>query len=98
VFVARAAAAALLAALVVSSEPAMAQHPGSGGSPAVRSPTLNLQLRSADLAAPPSDKRRLAAPGQDETCAPAWPCRLQLFGYTGKYGGGVGLKGTALTW
>jgi hypothetical protein len=97
VFVTRAAAAALLATLVVSADPAVAQQLGSGGSPAVRPPTLNLQPRSAELGAPPSDKRRLAAPGQDDSCAPAWSCRLQLFGYTGKYGG-VGLKGTALTW
>ena len=30
-------------------------------------------------------------------CMPAWPCRLQLFGVIDK-NGGVGLKGTALTW
>ena len=30
-------------------------------------------------------------------CAPAWPCRLQLFGVIQK-NGGVGLKGVALTW
>lgn len=96
-FVARAAAAALLVALMVSADPAVAQQLGSGGGPQVRPPTLNLQPPSADLAAPPSKKRRLVAPGQDDSCAPAWSCRLQLFGNTGKYGG-IGLKGTALTW
>lgn len=30
-------------------------------------------------------------------CAPAWPCRLRLFGVIDK-NGGVGLEGTALTW
>jgi hypothetical protein len=97
VFVARAAATALLATLIVAEEPAVAQQLGSGGSQAVRPPTLNLQPPSADLPAPPAAERRLAGPGQDDSCARAWPCRLQLFGYTGRYGG-IGLKGTALTW
>jgi hypothetical protein len=97
VFVARAAATAVLAALTVSADPAVAQRLESGGDPAVRSPTLKLQPPPANLPAPPAAAPRLAAPGQDDSCAPAWSCRLQLFGYTGRYGG-VGLKGTALTW
>jgi hypothetical protein len=36
-------------------------------------------------------------PGGRQGCAPAWPCRLRLFGVIDK-NGGVGLEGTALTW
>ena len=35
--------------------------------------------------------------GGDRSCAPAWTCRVQLFGAIQKYGA-VGLKGTAFTW
>jgi hypothetical protein len=93
-----AAAAALLGALMVSAAPAIAQQVGSANSPATRRPTLNLEPPSADLASPPAAGPRLAAgPGRSGDCAPAWPCRLRLFGFTGKYGG-IGLKGPALTW
>jgi hypothetical protein len=52
----------------------------------------------ADLAAPLRTGPRLAAtPDQAAGCAPEWACRLRLFGEIEKYGG-VGLKGTALTW
>ncbi len=60
-----------------------------------------------DPTAPPKglvmpDRRRLplaADPDQDgrQGCAPAWPCRLRLFGVIDK-NGGVGVEGTALTW
>ncbi|MGH7045306.1 MAG: hypothetical protein ACREE2_02810 [Stellaceae bacterium] len=53
-----------------------------------------------DLTTPPNNDPGLAtAPdraGRDD-CEPTWPCRLRLFGVIQK-NGGVGLKGTALTW
>jgi hypothetical protein len=54
----------------------------------------------ADLARPPGDDPWVAVEpdkAAGEGCAPAWPCRLQLFGVIQK-NGGVGLKGVALTW
>ncbi len=48
----------------------------------------------------PDHRLPLAAdPDRDgrQGCAPAWPCRLRLFGVIDK-NGGVGLEGTALTW
>jgi hypothetical protein len=95
----RAAIAALLA-ILLSAAPAAAQQSGSPATPATpaaRPPTLSLQPHPAALAAPPPSGQRLAPPGQTDDCAPAWPCQLRAFGFTGKYGG-VGLKGTALTW
>jgi hypothetical protein len=64
---------------------------------------LRLQPPPVDLTTPPdNDPQRLATPDRaaPDDCAPAWPCRLRLFGTLGaidKYGG-VGLKGPALTW
>jgi hypothetical protein len=59
---------------------------------------LELQPPAADFAAPPANQPRLSArPDPNANCAPAWPCRLRLFGIIEK-NGGVGLKGTALTW
>ena len=64
---------------------------------------LRMQLPPVDLTTPPeNDPQRLATPDRaaPDDCAPAWPCRLRLFGTLGaidKYGG-VGLKGPALTW
>jgi hypothetical protein len=57
-----------------------------------------LQPPPADFAVPPAANPRLPAePDRKNGCAPAWPCRLRLFGIIEK-NGGVGLKGTALTW
>jgi hypothetical protein len=66
---------------------------------------LRLQLPPIDLTTPPDNDPQRFLNGPDhffgnESCAPAWPCRLRLFGTLGvidKYGG-VGLKGTALFW
>jgi hypothetical protein len=58
---------------------------------------LVLQPPPADLGAPPPGSPLLALPRSADDCAPAWPCRMRLFGFTGKYGG-VGLKAPALTW
>lgn len=62
--------------------------------------TLNLQPPPAAIGIPPGRDGRLStddalAPG--EACAPAWPCRLRLFGVIQK-NGGVGLKADALNW
>lgn len=86
---ARAAAALLTAACAL---PAQAQQNAQR--------PLMLALPPADPAAPRYDDPRLAAgPDNDGPggCAPIWPCRLQLFGVIER-NGGVGLKGTALTW
>jgi hypothetical protein len=99
----RAAAAALVAAVLVAAElvslmPAAAQQVATSGASAMRQRPLLLQLPLPDFGSPPAAGPRLAAgPDQSADCAPAWPCRLRLFGFTGKYGG-VGLKGAALTW
>jgi hypothetical protein len=61
---------------------------------------LMLQPPPADIAAPSGYDPRLASDrfgGTRDGCDPAWPCRLQLFGVIDR-NGGVGLKGTALTW
>jgi hypothetical protein len=65
---------------------------------------LRLQVPPVDLTTPPDNDPQRLANGPDrfggEDCAPAWPCRLRLFGTLGaidRYGG-VGLKGTALFW
>jgi hypothetical protein len=60
--------------------------------------SLVLQLPPANLGILPATSPRLQArPDQNRGCMPQWPCRLQLFGIIQK-NGGVGLKGTALTW
>ncbi len=89
-------AAAIALALVAGLTTARAQ-------PAQPAQWLRLQLPPVDLTTPPdNDPQRAAMPdraGPDD-CAPAWPCRLRLFGTLGaidKYGG-VGLKGTAPFW
>jgi hypothetical protein len=61
--------------------------------------------RRLDLQPPPDnsaasrmvDPRLAGKSNRGDACAPAWPCRLQLFGVIQK-NGGIGLKGTALTW
>jgi hypothetical protein len=90
--------AALIAA--ACGLPAQAQQamPASGAAAAQR--PLILQSPPADLAPPPSFDPQLGADRFGAThdgCNPAWACRLRLFGVIDK-NGGVGLKGTALTW
>ena len=92
-----AVAAALLGAIPFAAAPASAQQPSSGGSRTVAPQRLILQPPPADLAAPAPATPRLARPNSAADCAPAWPCQMRLFGFTGKYGG-VGLKAPALTW
>jgi hypothetical protein len=61
---------------------------------------LILQSPPADIAVPPDYDPRPAADrfgGMRDGCDPPWPCRLRLFGVIDR-NGGVGLKGTALTW
>jgi len=87
-------AAVLLAAGALPAE-AQQAAPASGS---LR--PLNLQPPPPDIGIPPSREAGVSADrdqGQRETCAPAWPCRLQLFGVIQR-NGGVGLKGTALSW
>jgi len=93
---------AVAAALIAGAcgLPAQAQQamPASGATPGQR--PLILQSPPADIAMPPGYDPRLGADrfgGTGDGCNPAWPCRLQLFGVIEK-NGGVGLKGTALTW
>jgi hypothetical protein len=88
-------AAAISLALVVCAPPAARAQPDQ---------QLRLQLPPIDLTTPPDNDPQRFLNGPDhfgnENCAPAWPCRLRLFGTLGvvdKYGG-VGLKGTALFW
>jgi hypothetical protein len=94
--VAGATLAAALAVVALAAAPTAAQQSASGSSAPMLHRPLDLQPPAADLIPPPAGPR-LAAPGQNAGCAPAWPCRLRLFGFTGKYGG-VGLKAPALTW
>jgi hypothetical protein len=93
----RTAAAVVVAAASVCAVPATAQQSAPGGArPAGRQ--LVLQPPPADFGSPPiSDPRLTAGPEPKGDCAPAWRCRLRLFGVIGK-NGGVGLKGAALTW
>jgi hypothetical protein len=46
---------------------------------------------------PVREPQSAAKAERDPGCAPAWTCRVQLFGAIQKYGG-VGLKGTPFTW
>jgi hypothetical protein len=93
---------AVAAALIAGATglPAQAQRatPASGAAPGQQ--PLMLQSPPADIAMPPGYDPRLGADrfgGTGDGCNPAWPCRLQLFGVIDR-NGGVGLKGTALTW
>jgi hypothetical protein len=57
-----------------------------------------LQPRPTDLSpATVTDPRLGVTPDPNGDCAPAWRCRLRLFGIIEK-NGGVGLKGAVLTW
>ena len=93
-----AVAAALIAA--ACGLPAQAQQavPASGAA-AAQTPLI-LQSPPVVFATPPGYDPRLSADrfgGTRDGCDPAWPCGLRLFGVIDK-NGGVGLKGTALTW
>jgi hypothetical protein len=91
---------------IESAEPGMIREVRRP-SAATRRPPTNRRLAGARPAQPPDARpqaaaspalgQRLDRPGRDAGCAPAWPCRLRLFGVIEKYGG-VGLKATALTW
>jgi hypothetical protein len=90
----RAAAAAVFVAAAVAALPSAAQQaPPSGGA------GLSFALPQSAVPAgePVRDPRSAAKAERDPSCAPAWTCRVQLFGTIQKYGG-VGLKGTPLTW
>jgi hypothetical protein len=85
-------------AAVVWSEPAAAQQAAPGAGPRVRQRPLILEPPPSGFGTAPAAGPRLAArPDHSGACAPAWPCRLRLFG-TIERNGGVGLKGTALSW
>jgi hypothetical protein len=93
-----AVAAAQIAAACALPAQAQQATPASRAVAAQR--PLILQSPLADIAAPFSYDPRLSADrfgGTRDGCDPAWPCRLQLFGVIDRTGG-VGLKGTALTW
>jgi hypothetical protein len=90
------------AALIVAAcgLPAWAQQATPAPGAAAGQRALNLRPPPADIAAPPNSGPLLSAGrdgGTPDACNPAWPCRLQLFGVIER-NGGIGLKGTALTW
>jgi hypothetical protein len=94
---ARAALAAALAAAAAGAPTAGAQQPPAGqDSPISRRPLILHAPAELDPA-PAALRPPAVKPPPDRDCAPAWPCRLQLFGGISKYGG-VGLKGPALSW
>jgi hypothetical protein len=93
---------AVAAALIVGAYglPTQAQQATPASPAAPGQQPLMLQSPPADIAMPPGYDPRLAVDrfgGTGDGCDPAWPCRLRLFGVIDK-NGGVGLKGTALTW
>jgi hypothetical protein len=88
-------AAALLAVGLALPGPAAAQEAKLGGVASAPPGRLILQL-PVEVGVLPVDPRP-RRPEKDSECAPAWPCRLRLFGVIEK-DGGIGLKGTALTW
>ena len=93
-----AAVAALMVAAFVFLHPAVAQQTAAAAHPAVGRPPLILQPPAPDFAPAPAPNPRLAPNvSQQSECAPAWPCRLRLFGVIDKTGG-VGLKGPVLNW
>jgi hypothetical protein len=88
-------AAALLVLGLASAGPAAAQEAKLGGVASAPPGRLILQppAQVGALQVDPRPRR----PVEDSECMPAWPCRLRLFGVIEK-DGGIGLKGTALTW
>src|SRR5271169_6484513 len=80
--------------------PAQAQQATPASRAVAAQRPLILQSPPADIAAPSGYNPRLGADrlsGTHDGCEPGWRCRLQLFGVIDR-NGGVGLKGTALTW
>ena len=93
-----AAAAALLVAALFCAGSASAQQAVPGDRQAVPQQLLKLQPPAPDFAASPARSPGVArGAGEKSECAPAWPCRLRLFGVIDKTGG-VGLKGPVLSW
>jgi len=89
------AAGAALVAAVLFALPAVAQQPAPSGS---RPLSLTLPSYLPETGEPVIGDPQFAAKGERaQSCAPAWTCRVQLFG-TIQRNGGVGLKGTAFTW
>jgi len=83
-----------VAAAVAALPSAAQQAPPSGGAglsfalPQSAVPTGEPVIR---------DPQSAAQAEREQRCAPAWTCRVQLFGTIQKYGG-VGLRGTPFTW
>jgi len=89
------AAGAALVAAVLFGLPAAAQQAAPSGS---RPLSLTLPPFPAETGEPVMGDGQFAPRGErEQNCAPAWTCRMQLFG-TIQRNGGVGLKGTAFTW
>ncbi|GEM_PF-1662503 len=93
---ARTAAAVLLAAAALAAAAAAQPNLPGPGNP-VGGPRLVLQLPPPAPPAATAGPRVGPAPEHGRDCAPTWPCRLRLFGWTGR-DGGIGLKGPALNW
>ena len=88
------AAAATLFAAAVGALPSTAQQaPPSGGAGL----SFALPQYAVPNGEPVRDPQSAAKAERDPSCAPAWTCRVQLFGTIQK-NGGVGLKGTPFTW
>ena len=87
----------LVAVLTVAVAPAGAQQATPGATLVLHQPWLVLLPPPADIGAVPVFGRPPDQPGQAAGCAPAWPCRLRLFGVIEK-SGGIGLKAPVLTW
>ena len=87
----------LVAVLSVAVEPVGAQQATAAATPVLHQQRLVLQPPPADIGAVPVFGRPPDQPGQAAGCAPAWPCRLRLFGVIEK-SGGIGLKAPILTW
>jgi hypothetical protein len=89
---------ALLVAVLFSAHSVVAQQAQPGERQAVPQRPLMLQPPAPDFGSSPAPNPRPApATQKDSECAPAWPCRLRLFGVIDKTGG-VGLKGPVLNW
>ena len=89
------AAGAALVAAVLFGLPVAAQQPASSAS---RPLSLTLPSYPPETGKPIIGDTQFAPKAEHEqNCAPAWTCRVQLFG-TIQRNGGVGLKGTAFTW
>ena len=89
------AAGAALVAAVLFGLPAAAQQPAPSGS---RPLLLTFPPYPPETGKPVIGDPQFAPKDErEQSCSPAWTCRVQLFG-TIQHNGGVGLKGTAFTW